>query len=776
MMMSGNNPTTGELQHCNKTPPPRTSSGSSRLGATTTAAAAAATAISSASSSRLQSILAAGHDQLRRIDELEHKIDERVIRARRRICSILDNYYTEQQSFRRSHLRCFVTHAYQKQQQQQQDEAHPTAAEASSIWMVRLEGRLLIGHLDHASAAAFDEKTNYNAPNDDLDRSKGEKGEELAGEEVKAIQFTHFFDKVQVQFQSIYSPKPNPMAAPFAFASKAAADAAAEALASKSTTLSSKKRRGAGTTTVGAGATAGTAPGAAGAGQQPGIDPRRPFMQSARIEMEWTKASTPSLQDAMAFDFQYDAPPPPEHSYQEHSVVCTMQLYPNTGSSSGGGSIGNSSNKDPPALYQVSPELSKALFPHHGPSEHSQATAAAASAAAAAAASDAEAAASAAGALASPPLLAGKKRKTPDDDVASPLDNTSAILGPDCGIISGPPPTDNSIEIPDGLTMKEITVAFFHYIRDKKLCTGGGGGDGGDDDDDGYGSSSNDYVRRSSMASSHTNTDNNNDASTFLSPGGTGGSSSLDYSIHIPCDKTLQSVLQVKYFSFCNLQKLLIARNLIRPIHTEPIRLTYIMMKDTATPSLTPALTWGADVSMADEDAAQPTMLQLDMDVAVPALFPYRARELLRRIKRRELEYTSSRTKARYLLMSRRAKDEEQVKHWIDALVSTKSKGCSVRQQVSLQPTTTTTGPSDLLTPITLALAKSAPPRTEARMSAHLDTRLSHLLTQLQQRQQRAQAAWQRVEYQAAAAAASNEASPPPTMSTRMNEEPPQGK
>jgi hypothetical protein len=149
-------------------------------------------------------------------------------------------------------------------------------------------------------------------------------------------------------------------------------------------------------------------------------------------------------------------------------------------------------------------------------------------------------------------------------------------------------------------------------------------------------------------------------------------------------------------------------------------------------------------------------MLQLDMDVAVPALFPYRARELLRRIKRRELEYTSSRTKARYLLNARRAKDEEQVKHWIDTIVSSISKGCSVRQQVSLQPatstTTTTTGPSDLLTPITAALAKAAPPRTEARMSAHFDTRLSHLLTQLQQRQQRAHAAWQKVEYQTATA------------------------
>jgi hypothetical protein len=94
----------------------------------------------------------------------------------------------------------------------------------------------------------------------------------------------------------------------------------------------------------------------------------------------------------------------------------------------------------------------------------------------------------------------------------------------------------------------------------------------------------------------------------------------------------------------------------------------------------------------------------------------------MRRIKRRELEYTSSRTKARYMLMSRRAKDEEAVKLKIDQVVSGRQLGENMQ-------------------PVMAALSKSAPPNTEARTASHLDVRMSYLLGRLREHHQAALAA-----------------------------------
>jgi hypothetical protein len=508
--------------------------------------------------SRLTEIFDGFHNQICRIDDLERRIDERAVRSRRRVANLLDH----SKPYRNSHLRLFVTHHHAlpvpvDPEQPPQPKKHP-------LWTMNIEGKLLIGHLDHAGAAAFDSKTGYTPPTDDLDRSRGEKEEE----EVPAIQFTHFFEKVAVQFYTVYQPK-----------QKAATP-------KKKTPSKKTSRRG-----------SSTAKSPVPVVEEREVDPRL-LTASEKTELIWSKAMMSD--DALAFSFQYPEAPPTVPGKLVHSVVASIQLYP------------ADANADP--IYQVSAELSSVLFPSHGPEPG---------------AGD-----------------KGKKRKG-DEMSDSPVDEVVAL--------------ENEIAIPQGLTMKEITVAFFTYIRDKMLCD------------------------------------------------------EADKSV-VVCDKVLQKLFLTERFPFAQLRELLFGRNLVRDISNEPLRLTYIMKEETASPDLS-----SPDRTMPSEENP-PGLLQLDTDVAVPALFPYRTRELMRRIKRRELEYTSSRTKARYMLMSRRAKDEETVKLKLDQVVSGRQLGEGMQ-------------------PVMAALAKSAPPNTEARTGSQLDVRMSYLLGRLREHHQAALAA-----------------------------------
>lgn len=513
--------------------------------------------------SRLTEIFDVFQSKILQIDDLERRIDHRAVRARRRIMNLLDHT----KPYRNSHVRLFCTHQHATPAPVVQNPEGPPKPRQPNVWTLNIEGKLLIGHLDHAAAVAFDAKTNYTPPTDDLDRSRQDKEEE----EVPAIQFTHFFDTVGVQFYTVFQPKQKPITP------------------KKKTPTKKSSRRGS------------TAKSPAAVVEEREVDPRL-LTASPKTELLWTK--TMMTEDSHGFAFQYPEAQPTAPGRVVHSVVATVQLYP------------VSAGTDP--IYQASAALANALFPSHGPDP------------------------------------ADKNRKRGADEMdTSPMEE--------------PIPFENEVEIPQGLTMKEITNAVFTYVHDRKLS---------------------DETERSIVV----------------------------------CDKVLAKLFETNRFSFSQLQEMLFAQNLVRKISNDPIRLTYVMKENTACPNPSDPVK-----DPLTENENHPALLQMDTDVAVPALYPYRTRELMRRVKRRELEYTSSRTKARYILVARKAKDEETVKAKIDQVVTGHELGADLQ-------------------PVMAALAKSAPANTQARTASHVDARMSYLLEQLQEHQKAAISARQLVE------------------------------
>ena len=74
------------------------------------------------SDNRLKEIVYKFQQQIQRIEELEHRIDERVTRSRRRISSLLEH---QAPITRSSHLRLFVSHSYTKPKPQIQQPTPP---------------------------------------------------------------------------------------------------------------------------------------------------------------------------------------------------------------------------------------------------------------------------------------------------------------------------------------------------------------------------------------------------------------------------------------------------------------------------------------------------------------------------------------------------------------------------------------------------------------------------------------------------------------------------
>jgi hypothetical protein len=220
-------------------------------------------------------------------------------------------------------------------------------------------------------------------------------------------------------------------------------------------------------------------------------------------------------------------------------------------------------------------------------------------------------------------------------------------------------PLENDIVMPSSLTIKEIVSAIFCYIQEKNLT---------DQDEPSV----------------------------------------------IVNDKALLSLFQCDRMNFADVQQLLFNKQLVTDVTREPIVLTYIMTKDSASPSL------GQPAPEAPEHI--PQVLSFDTDVYVEGVFHYRARELLRRIKRREFEYTSSRTKARNMLCSGRANHDVVNRRIEDAVVG---RGYT---------------PEHI--PVWLALAKAAPPKSEARTAAQIDAKMCMLLERLEHHTRAAQAAW----------------------------------
>jgi hypothetical protein len=232
---------------------------------------------------------------------------------------------------------------------------------------------------------------------------------------------------------------------------------------------------------------------------------------------------------------------------------------------------------------------------------------------------------------------------------------------------SPPIALENDIRIPSLLKMKEITTAIYLYIRDKKLQDA-------------------------------------NEKSIIL------------------FDKTLSELFECESMNYSELNAALLSKNLISEVGQDekPIVLTYIMKKDTVSPQQP------AGTTSASEEVYSPTVVSFDMDVAVPSLFHYRSREMLRKIKKREFEYTSSRTKARYLLVASRGNED---------IVKTK-----IEQAISGQ------GYAAENIPVFLALAKAAPPNSEARVASQIDAKTCALVERLDECSRHAEAAWDLVD------------------------------
>jgi SWIB/MDM2 domain len=192
----------------------------------------------------------------------------------------------------------------------------------------------------------------------------------------------------------------------------------------------------------------------------------------------------------------------------------------------------------------------------------------------------------------------------------------------------------------------------------------------------------------------------------------------------ILCDKVLATLLECDSLNFGDLQATLLAKNLVTLVQAEddPILLTYIMKSNTSSQQdISPQAT---NVDLPEGHVQQ--VLSFDMDVIIPSFFHWRAREIMRRYKRREFEYTSSRTKGRYALVASRGNED---------LIKTKIGECISGQ-----------GYLEENAPIFLALAKSAPANSEARGAAQIDAKTCSLIGRLDECTKHAQAAWDLVE------------------------------
>ena len=678
---------------------------------------------------RLAEIWAHYNRQLSNLDDLEKRLNEQATRCRRRIASVMDQTPT----YRRSHLRLFVTHSLDPN---------------NHLWTLVIEGKLLVGLLDHKSAAMVDAEgvpasvwssttnttTNTTTTNPALpviaaldqprssttssavtvpgnpsptvatattatttsttaqsnvletsgatavrstDKSQYRTVGEKEEDPIEPTLFTHCFDKLVVNFQTIYQPTVHPNAA------AATSHNANTYNTPKKKTARSAKRKASHheTKEVVAGP----------------IHPRHLKKSPHVTTITWRKQDSP---DAHAFQVQYQESQqllaPPFKDMKVHSVVATITLY----------------STRPEPLYKPCPALVESFFPNHATKkvltpgqqqQHQQEQQ-----------------------KQSPPPTRNtsslyKKRKGNQDEFKATATNASQESNNNTNNTNTNTnnkttttnhrnntviPLDNDIHCPSFLTMNEISMALLTYIQDHQL------------------------------------------------------SDTSDRSF-IHCDKVLSNILDCESFHFSQLEDLLLTKNLITQLKDDddPIVLTYIMTETTVSPqqpegqssrqkepgeepstscatgtidAITPtntntSTTAGSDeaisTAMTTKQHLQPSILSFDMDVMIPSFFHYRARELMRRIKRREFEYTSSRTKARYLLVASRG-NEDRIKTKIEQVVS--GRGYAAEN-----------------IPIYLALAKAAPPHSEARASAQTDAKICSLLERLDECSRGAELAWE---------------------------------
>ena len=133
-----------------------------------------------------------------------------------------------------------------------------------------------------------------------------------------------------------------------------------------------------------------------------------------------------------------------------------------------------------------------------------------------------------------------------------------------------------------------------------------------------------------------------------------------------------------------------------------------------------------AEPERAEEEGSRQTMMSCDVDVDVPNLFHVRTRDVLRRIKYREFDYTSNRIKAQRSLVATRI-DEETAKGAIGDAVTGRGYAPYHRQAL-------------------ITMARGSHEGGEAQRAARIDLMTASLLERLEEQCSVARGFWDLVE------------------------------
>jgi len=602
-------------------------------------------ASSSASSlqSKLPTILQNFQASLQKIDALERRLEEKVAEKRQRAVNLLD----EIPNYRQSTLRLFVTHQCEDETLQvpipdpNTGQIDPNSGLRKEVkrnkWNLVIEGRLLVGHLDHESAAAVEKRltelneqegkkhvTHSDTLVDTTDMTTRERAQtrfihDREGEEPLApIKFTHFFDRISVSFQTFQKRKNRSTQKP-----------PQSIVETSSSTSSRSKRKSTSKAYI--------------SSPPPSASKKKKIVYHSNginTNLFWNRqrpaqpagngtTTTPSLSlDTHAFHAIYNEEKEPEE--MENTVVATIRLHRRQGQSK----------------YKPSSAFIEAILPFFLP----------------------------------------KKSEAPvvDENV----------------VYVNPPPLENDVHIPRLLTIDEAMDAIYLYAKDKSLL------------------------------------DENNLGSVIN-------------------DSKLESLFECKTMNMGQVKEWLLSKGHLVPVVTgtpgdAPIVLTYIMTKATAEIPKTETLVaqdgkeetsntdagaepaskrhrTSADFPLHDDsDAVLPNLLSCDIDVDVPHLYHIRTRDILRRIKIREYDYTQGRTPA-LRSVEQSGANEDYVRECMEHVL----KGKALTKNH---------------TPILMAMGKMAPEGSEARKAVHIDMKTASLINQVEFHVAKAKKFWELID------------------------------
>lgn len=261
------------------------------------------------------------------------------------------------------------------------------------------------------------------------------------------------------------------------------------------------------------------------------------------------------------------------------------------------------------------------------------------------------------------------------------------------------PPEHNDVQIPTVLTMEEAVGAVEFYVRENKLWTRDAEG-----------------------------------------------------TMKITNDDKLEQLFGVKEMTMGELQRLFLSRGLLVPCilgtpGDSPVVLKYVLTKDKATNAKDAAksdndkesedkldqpipkrrrvddkMDNSAHSAVSDNEFI-PNLLTCDISVDVAHLYHSQCREILRRVKIREYDYASCRTKALRTVEHTKA-SEDTVKDRLENIV--RQRGLTTGHQ-----------------PLLAVLAKESPEGSETRIAAHLDMKTALLVEKLEDHVERASACWE---------------------------------